>query len=128
MPDLDAFEYAVIRLVPQVEREEFLNIGVILYCRKQKFLDMRYVLDETRIRAFSRNIDIEELQVYLSVMKSVCEGSAEKSPIHLLEKSERFRWLSAKRSSVIQMSAVHPGLTDDAQKTLDCLFEDLVVS
>lgn len=121
------FEYAVVRLVPRVEREEFLNIGVILYCREQKFLDMQYVLDRDKLRIFSFGNRIAEVECYLEAFRTVCEGKHNGGPIALLPIAERFRWLTAKRSTIIQLSAVHPGFCDDAQVTLQRLYETFVL-
>lgn len=121
------FEYAVIRLVPAVEREEFLNIGVILYCRQQRFLEVRFHLDSARIQAFSKDVDLQLLKQYIQAFSGICAGNEFASPISALEAAERFRWLTAKRSSILQVSAVHPGLCLKAGETLDKLFQELVL-
>lgn len=127
MQERDLFEYAVIRLVPQVEREEFLNIGVIVYCRRQKFLDVRIELDRVRIEAFAPGVvDVELVSRYVDAFIRVCKGEDPYSPIASLENAERFRWLTANRSSILQVSAVHPGLCEDAGQTLHRLFKELV--
>lgn len=127
MQDRDLFEYAVVRLVPQVEREEFLNIGVILYCRRQKFLDVRFELDRARIEAFAPGVvDLELVSRYVDAFVRVCKGEDPYSPIAGLETAERFRWLTANRSSILQVSAVHPGLCVDAGQTMHRLFKELV--
>ena len=123
----ELFEYAVIRLVPEVEREEFLNVGVVLYCRGQKLLDMRYTLAADKLRSFRITEDIEELGAYLRAFQHICKGEQEGGPMAVLPMAERFRWLTAKRSTVIQTSAVHPGLCEVADKTLDRLFQKLVL-
>ncbi len=123
----ELFEYAVIRWVPRVEREEFLNIGVVLYCRGQRFLDMRYALPPDRLQAFHASAAIDELEACLGAFGSICRGEGDGGPIARLPLAERFRWLTAKRSTVIQLSPVHPGLCADAQATLDRLFEELVL-
>ncbi|MEC3880360.1 DUF3037 domain-containing protein [Parapedobacter sp. 10938] len=127
MPAKELFEYAVIRVVPQVAREEFLNAGVVLYCRGQRFLAMRYTLDTSRLQAFRLPVTIDELESYLRAFQQVCGGHKEGGPIAALEMAERFRWLTAKRSTVIQTSAVHPGLCESAEATLDRLFQELVM-
>lgn len=128
MQERKLFEYAVIRVVPRVEREEFLNVGVILYCSRQKFLQAKIKVDEERLRIFSRDLDIEELKMYLSSFDKICRGSADGGPIGQFAISDRFRWLTAVRSTVVQTSPVHPGLCLDAGETLDRLFFQLVVA
>ncbi|MFC3196320.1 DUF3037 domain-containing protein [Parapedobacter deserti] len=126
MQGKELFEYAVIRLVPRVEREEFLNIGVVLYCRGQRFLSMRYELDMARMQAFGAVCDLDELEAYLQAFEAICKGTAGGGPIALLPIAERFRWLTAKRSAVIQTSPVHPGLCGDAAEALQRLYDELV--
>lgn len=127
MQGRDLFEYAVIRLVPSVEREEFLNIGVILYCRQQRFLDVRFHLDPERIRAFSKEVELDMVEKYIRAFEGICKGTEADSPISGFESAERFRWLTAKRSSILQVSAVHPGLCFRAEETLEKLFQELVL-
>jgi hypothetical protein len=127
MQDKQIYEYAVIRVVPRVEREEFLNVGIILYCSKQGFLQAKYLLDKERITAFSKLIDLEELETYLQTWERICKGGKTAGPIGALPIASRFRWLTATRSTIVQTSKVHPGLCGDAQQTMDCLFEELVV-
>jgi hypothetical protein len=121
------FEYAVIRVVPRVEREEFLNIGVILYCAKQQFLQAKYLLDETRLRAFSHELDIAELKEHICALERICLGDKAAGPIGKLDIASRFRWLTATRSTVVQTSKVHPGFCEDPLETLEKIFEQLVV-
>lgn len=121
------FEYAVIRVVPRVEREEFLNVGVVLYCRQLKFLRMMYALDEARLRAFCSTLDIPELQTYLAAFEKICSGEKDGGPIAKLDVASRFRWLTAMRSTVVQTSRVHPGLSGDPQGALTRLYEQLVL-
>ena len=120
------FEYAVIRLVPRVEREEFLNIGVILFCSRQKFLKAKYLLNESRLKAFSGNLDMAELKEHICSIERICTGSRDSGPIGKLDIASRFRWLTATRSTVVQTSKVHPGFCSDAAETLDKLFAQLV--
>lgn len=126
MPENHLFEYAVIRIVPQVEREEFMNAGVVLYCPDQKFLKARIKLDEQRILAFSPRLDPAELRKYTEAFIQICEGSIQGGPIGKLSIPERFRWLTARRSTILQTSMVHPGLCLDAGEMLDRLFTQLV--
>lgn len=121
------FEYAVIRVVPRVEREEFLNVGVILYCKDQKFLQSKCDLDETRLAAFAKNTDIDEIKESLWAFGRISGGKKDGGPIGKLDPASRFRWLTATRSTVVQTSKVHPGFCEDAQATLDRLFEEQVL-
>ena len=121
------FEYAVIRVMPRVEREEFLNIGIILYCAKQKYLKMLYVLDEQRLQAFSEYLDMDELKEHLCSFERICSADTEGGPIAKLDMPSRFRWLTATRSTVLQTSKVHPGLCVDAEETTKRLFTQLVL-
>ena len=127
MPEKNLFDYAVIRVVPKVEREEFLNVGVIIYCKNERFIAMRYVLDEPRLRATFPELDIAQVRSNLQAMEQICEGSKSGGAIAELDKASRFRWLTATRSTIIQHSKVHPGYTADAAKTLDKLFEEQVL-
>ena len=120
------FEYAVIRIVPRVEREEFINIGVIVYCPKQKFLKVRFLLDEARISAFAHQLDIDCIKDNVNSFERICHGDKYAGPIAQLDMASRFRWLTATRSTVVQSSKVHPGLCLDAERTLNRLFEQLV--
>src|SRR6187431_1381776 len=101
------FEYAVIRIVPRVEREEFLNAGVILYCSKLKFLDTTFKIDAGRLRAFCDQLDIAQVQENLLAFDRICKGGEGTGPIGKLDTASRFRWLTATRSTVVQCSKVH---------------------
>ncbi|QMW03575.1 DUF3037 domain-containing protein [Spirosoma foliorum] len=127
MPEMHLFEYAVIRVMPRVDREEFLNVGVIVYCRSQGFLQVKFALNEHRLRAFSAELDMQELADRLSAFERICAGRAQGGPIGKLPIAERFRWLTATRSTVVQTSPVHPGLCTDAGETLVRLFAQLVL-
>lgn len=126
MPDKHLFEYAVLRVVPLVEREEFVNVGVILYCPGQRFLKMEFVLNPLRLQAFAPELDLDGIQAYLLAMGKVCKGGKEGGVIGQLTIASRFRWLTATRSSVIQTSKVHPGFCIDAESTIQKLMEQLV--
>lgn len=126
MPGKLLFEYAVIRIVPRVEREEFLNVGVILYCRDLKFLHIKYDLNKNRLQAFSPEVDIPELEQRLKAFEQVCCGKSDGGPIGELPLASRFRWLTAARSTIVQTSAVHPGLAEDPKEALERLYEQLV--
>jgi hypothetical protein len=121
------FEYAVIRIVPKVEREEFLNAGVILYCKDLKFLQMMFSVNEAKVRSFCDEINMDDLQMHLQAFKDVCDGIATSSAIASLDMPSRFRWLTAKRSTIVQTSQVHPGLCISPAETLASLFEKLVM-
>ncbi|MBL0740383.1 DUF3037 domain-containing protein [Chryseolinea lacunae] len=121
------FEYAVIRVVPKVEREEFLNVGVILFCAKQKFLEARCLLDEERLGALCCDLDFEELKHHIHSFERICRGGDDAGTIGRLSMAERFRWLTATRSTILQTSKVHPGLCDDAEEMLARLYRQLVL-
>jgi hypothetical protein len=126
MQDNLLYEYAVIRVVPRVEREEFMNVGIVLYCRDKKFLKVVFELDEARLKAFSSKLDIDEMNSYLCAFEEVCHGNTAVSPIAQLPVAERFRWLTATRSTVVQCSKVHPGLCSDPNTVLMRLYKELV--
>ena len=126
MPDREIYEYAIIRLVPKVEREEFLNIGVIVFSKRKDFLEMRYELDAHRIQSFNTQIDLAELRCFLEGWLQICRGQKGSGPIGKLSKPERFRWLTATRSTIIQFSSVHPGRTDNPEQLVDKLFDRFV--
>lgn len=127
MQEKHLFEYAIIRVVPRVEREEFINVGVVLYCAKEKFLQMKFTLDEGRLTALSPTINIPEISEYLCAFQRICKGGKEGGAIGALPIAERFRWLTATRSTVVQTSKVHPGLCDDAGEMLERLYGQLVL-
>jgi hypothetical protein len=120
------FEYAVIRMVPHVEREEFLNIGIVLYCAQQKFLQAKFELDKERLKVLCEKLDLEELKEHITSFERICAGGKDAGPIGILSMPERFRWLTATRSTILQSSKVHPGLCDDASEMLERLFVQLV--
>ena len=110
------YEYAVIRLVPKVEREEFFNVGIILFSKRAKYIKALYKVDENKLNLFSSELDRESLS-----------GTKEGGPIAALDVPERFRWLTAVRSASIQTSRPHPGFSDDLDQTLEILFRELVL-
>jgi hypothetical protein len=126
MQDKHLFEYAIIRIVPRVEREEFLNVGVILYCADEKFLKAKFHLNKKRLLNFSDEIDVEELEKKLQAIEQVCHGNSKGGDIAALPMPARFRWLTAAKSTIIQTSAVHPGFCHNAKDELDKLFAELV--
>ena len=126
MPEKHLFEYAVIRVMPRVEREEFLNVGVIVYCAGQSFLQTKFELNAARLQAFARDVDLPELHERLRAFERICAGRREGGTIGQLPLASRFRWLTATRSTVVQTSPVHPGLCLDAAATLARLHAQLV--
>ncbi len=127
MPDKATYEFAIIRLVPEVERGEFLNVGVILFSKRKKFLEMKYHINENRLSAFSDKINIETITQYLNAWHLVCQGGKNGGKIGQLEMPVRFRWLTASRSTIIQSSRIHPGLCNDPQKVLEDIFHRFVL-
>lgn len=127
MQEKHLFEYAVIRVVPMVEREEFLNVGVVLFCKDLRFLETRWRMDGTRLQAFAPSLDIASIEEYLRAFEAICKGGKNGGPIGQLAIAERFRWLTATRSTVVQTSKVHPGLcTASPVDTLEKLYRQLV--
>jgi len=120
------YEYATVRVVPVVEREEFVNAGVILFCKKDKFIRMKYRLREDKILSFFPDADLEEILKNLEAFRIIADGEKEGGPIASLDPAERFRWLSAVRSASIQTSVPHIGLSDDLEKTFKTLFDEMV--
>ena len=127
MQEKRLFEYAVIRVVPRVDREEFLNVGVIVYCHSLRWLGLRYAADEDRLRAFAPKLDIDEVRAHLAGFEAIVAGAESGGPIGQLDKAGRFRWLTATRSTIIQTSRVHPGFCGDLPGELDRLFEQMVL-
>jgi hypothetical protein len=122
----EPFQYATIRVVPRVEREEFLNAGVIVFCPTMSFLQARVALDPRRLRLLAPDVNAEEIEAHLNARVRVAAGEADAGPIARMSPSERFHWLVAPSSTVIQTSSVHSGLCDEPQGTLDRLFDTLV--
>jgi len=127
MQGKQVFEYAFIRFVPRVEREEFINVGVILFCKRKKYIDVKIHLDEERLRAFSKDVDVEELRDYLKSWNLICQGNSEGGKIAELDMAARFRWLTASRSTIIQHSNVHTGVCENPDLMLERLFEKYVL-
>ena len=126
MPDLCAYDYATIRLVPKVERGEFVNVGVIVSCPTQKFLEARIELDEARALALDSTLDLDAVRVYLQTIPTICAGGAQAGPIGQLSQRQRFYWLVSPRSTIIQTSPVHSGLCSDPGALLEHLLETMV--
>lgn len=127
MQENNLFEFAVIRLVPRVEREEFINVGVILFCKKKDFLKVLYTINKPKINAFSVDFDLEEFKGHLEAFNEIALGSERSGPIGELETAERFRWLTATRSTILQTSKVHPGLCKDLEEALKRIYTEQVL-
>jgi hypothetical protein len=126
VPALSSFDYAVVRVVPRVERGESLNVGVILFCLERDFLRARIEVDDSRLRALWPETDLDLVRQHLETIPRICAGTPEGGPIARLSLRERFRWLVAPRSTMIQVSPVHAGLSDDPERALEELFGRMV--
>jgi hypothetical protein len=127
MQETHLFEYAVIRVVPRVDREEFLNVGVILYCPSLKFLGLRCTQQSDRLLTLDPQLNLDELDHHLHALGAITLGEETGGPIGRLDKASRFRWLTATRSTILQTSKVHPGLCTDPSATLEELYKKLVL-
>jgi hypothetical protein len=123
---ISPFDYAVIRLVPRVEREEFFNVGVIVSCPAQKFLETRIRLYKKKLKAFAPDLDAETVRQYLEIIPKICAGDEAAGVVGRLTPRERFYWLTAQRSTIIQTSPVHTGFCADAREMLERLFDKMV--
>lgn len=126
MADNKVFEYALLRVVPRIEREEFINVGVILFCKSTRYLGCRYNIDEGRLRAFAPSLDQEEVRAHLAALERIATGVKSGGDLALLDLPSRFRWLTATRSTIVQAGKVHPGLCADPALSLQRLFDTLV--
>lgn len=124
MPATASFDYAIVRIVPYVEREEFVNVGVILFCRTQRFLAAQVELNSERVTALAPEFDLERARESLEIIPRICAG--DDSPIGQLEQAERFHWLVTPRSTSIQVSAVHTGICTNPEESLSHLMETMV--
>lgn len=122
------YDYAIIRVVPRVEREEFVNVGVIVSCPARKFLEARIELDERRLMAIDSTLDVESIQAHLASISAICNGGEQGGPIGRLSQRERFHWLVAPRSTIIQTSPVHTGRCEDPTAVLERLLDTMVRS
>jgi hypothetical protein len=127
MQDRHLYEYAVIRVVPRVEREEFINVGIILFCKRKRFIKVLHHINAEKLRCICKEADIEQLQKNLDSFERIAHGNRNGGPIAQMEIAERFRWLTAIRSSVIQTSRPHPGLCPDPESKAQQLFNELVL-
>lgn len=126
MPAPASFDYAIVRVVPRVEREEFVNAGVILFCLERDYLAAKVELDRARLRALAPDVDLTLVQEHLAAVPRVAAGGEGSGPIGKLSARERFHWLVAPRSTIIQVSPVHSGLCEDPERALDRLVERMV--
>lgn len=126
MQDKHLYEYAIIRVLPKVEREEFINVGLIMFCKRKKFIQFKYEIPQDKIRAFCKDFDLEQLELHLKGFELTANGGKNGGPIGAFEISERFRWLTAIKSSCIQTSRPHPGLTENLEQTFNDLYQELV--
>jgi Protein of unknown function (DUF3037) len=120
------FQYAILRVVPHVERGECINAGVLLFCRRHRFLAARVALNRARLAALAPDVDADGIERHLEALVRIADGDPDGGPIARLDQSERFHWLVAPSSTVVQPSPVHTGLCEDPQGTLERLFETLV--
>lgn len=127
MQEQNRYEYAVIRFVPRVEREEFVNVGLAMMCKRRRWMKVELLLNENRIKAMSPDADLEVLARQLQSFVDIAEGKKSAGPVASYPVEERFRWLSAVKSSVLQTSRPHPGLTPDLDLTFRSLFSDLIL-
>ncbi|HJR99895.1 MAG TPA: DUF3037 domain-containing protein [Flavobacterium sp.] len=126
MHEKHLYDYAVIRVVPRVEREEFINVGLMLFCKRQKYLRIQYQIPTQKIKSFCSEFDLEQLQNNLDALVAICEGKKEGGPIAQFEKDERFRWITAIKSSSIQTSRPHSGFSKNLDQTFEKLYNELV--
>lgn len=120
------YDYAILRLVPRVERGECINLGVILACADVEFLEARIVIDRARMLALDPSVDVDEIERAMDTIKAVCKGGPGSGPIGELTWRERFRWLVSPRSTIIQVSEVHTGRTTDPAATIERLVDLMV--
>lgn len=121
------YEYAVIRVVPRVEREEFLNVGIIMYSRHERYVNVRYNIDRNKLSLFSSELDIDCLCSYLSAFVKICLGYKEGGDIASFDIAERFRWLTAVRSASLQTSVARTGFSNNLEETFEALYNELVL-
>ena len=126
MPGPSCYDYAILRVVPRVEREEFVNAGVILFCLERDYLAARVALEPALVQALHREADLALLEEHLAAIPRICAGGPDAGPIGRLTRRERFHWLVAPRSTMVQLSPVHTGLTDDPARALDEVFRRMV--
>ena len=123
----EGFQYALLRAVPSIERGEALNVGVVVHCRRARFLGVRTAVDEERLRLLDPGVDVAAVDAHLAVIERVAAGDEPENPIAAMDRSDRFGWIVAPSSTSVQPSPVHTGLTDDPAATLEKLFAELVL-
>ncbi|MCP9763096.1 DUF3037 domain-containing protein [Lacihabitans soyangensis] len=127
MQEKHLYEYAVIRLVPRVERGEYINIGVVLYCKSLKSLDFVFQVNKERILALFPKQDLTEVEIHLQSFEKICQGTPDSGLIGKQDLASRFRWLTARRSTIIQASEIHPGYCQQPMDALNRIFEEMVL-
>jgi hypothetical protein len=127
MHEKHLYDYAVIRVVPRVEREEFINVGLMLLCKRQKYLRIEYKIPTEKIISFCPEFDIEQLKMNVDSFVKICNGKSDGGPIAAFAIEERFRWLTAVKSSSIQTSRPHSGFSSDLDATFEKLYAELVL-
>ncbi|MGI8658429.1 MAG: DUF3037 domain-containing protein [Candidatus Limnocylindria bacterium] len=125
-PSRSPFAYAVLRVVPDIEREEFLNAGLVLFCRERRYLRASTALDESRLRAVTPQADADALRNQLLLVERIAAGEVEPGPLSMMSQSERFHWLTTPRSTAVQPGPTHGGMSDDPEATFTRLFDTLV--
>jgi hypothetical protein len=127
MQDRVTYEFAIIRVVPKVEREEFINVGVLVFSKRKKYLGIKYSINSEKLLALSKTCNIKIIEAYLMAWESVCKGAPDSYPIGGFELADRFRWLAAAKSTILQCSPTHPGLCTHPEKELEDIFKRYVL-
>lgn len=127
MPNKEVYEFAIIRIMPKIERGECINVGVIVFSKKKNYIGIKFGIDTDRLTAFSKDLDIAEIKEYLDAWELIANGDEKGGLIAGLELPERFRWLTASKSTILQCSEVHPGLSSDPELVLNDLYGKYVL-
>jgi hypothetical protein len=125
-PSRSPFAYAVLRVVPDIEREEFVNAGLVLFCRSRRYLRARTSLDLDGVRRLRADVDGDALEAQLALVERIARGEVESGPLARMSQSERFHWLTTPRSTAVQPGPIHGGMADDPEATFDHLYATLV--
>ncbi len=128
MQDKFIYDYAVIRLVPKVDREEFINVGIIILCEEKKYLESKIHLDEKRLKVLAPEFDIQTAKAHLALIPRICEGDPDAGEMAKLSQRKRFNWLTSPRSTIIQTSPVHSGCCKNPEHAIDQLMNRMVIS